>query len=121
MWAHMTLFYASGPDLAVAWSYIAAAQPLAQVGPAPACATGRLDAWDHFHGTQHSGCCTRDTLLRIVAGYGGAHRNRAAADRCLLSLHVASMQRSACVRCCLKPSSPVSTPASSEACLLHWW
>jgi hypothetical protein len=31
MWAHMTLFYASGPDLAVAWSYIAAAQPLAQV------------------------------------------------------------------------------------------
>jgi MFS family permease len=35
MWAHMTLFYASGPDLAVAWSYIAAAQPLAQVMGAP--------------------------------------------------------------------------------------
>lgn len=31
MWAYMTLFYASGPDLAVAWSFIAAAQPLAQV------------------------------------------------------------------------------------------
>lgn len=31
MWAYLTLFYASGPDLAVAWSFIAAAQPLAQV------------------------------------------------------------------------------------------
>jgi hypothetical protein len=48
MWAHMTLFYASGPDLAVAWSYIAAAQPLAQVSPAPACVTGCPDAWGHL-------------------------------------------------------------------------
>ena len=31
MWAYLTLFYAGGPDLAVAWSFIAAAQPLAQV------------------------------------------------------------------------------------------
>lgn len=35
MWAYLTLFYASGPDLAVAWSFIAAAQPLAQVAGAP--------------------------------------------------------------------------------------
>lgn len=46
MWAHMTLFYASGPDLAVAWSYIAAAQPLAQVGPAPVCTPPRPDVRD---------------------------------------------------------------------------
>lgn len=31
MWAYLTRFYAGGPDLALAWSFIAAAQPLAQV------------------------------------------------------------------------------------------
>lgn len=35
MWAYLTRFYAGGPDLAVAWSFIAAAQPLAQVAGAP--------------------------------------------------------------------------------------
>lgn len=31
MWAHLTRFYAGGPELAVAWGFIGAAQPLAQV------------------------------------------------------------------------------------------
>lgn len=31
MWAHLTLFYAGGPELAAAWGFIGAAQPLAQV------------------------------------------------------------------------------------------
>ena len=41
MWAHLTRFYAGGPDLADAWGCIAAAQPVAQVmqsSPTP-CAT----------------------------------------------------------------------------------
>lgn len=33
MWAHLTRFYAGGPDLAAAWGFIGAAQPLAQVLP----------------------------------------------------------------------------------------
>lgn len=33
MWAHLTKFYAGGPDLAAAWGFIGAAQPLAQVLP----------------------------------------------------------------------------------------
>lgn len=32
IWAHLTKFYAGGPDLAAAWGFIGAAQPLAQVG-----------------------------------------------------------------------------------------
>lgn len=35
MWAYLTKFYAGGADLAVAWSFIASAQPLAQVAGAP--------------------------------------------------------------------------------------
>jgi hypothetical protein len=31
MWAHLTKFYAGGPDLTAAWGFIGAAQPLAQV------------------------------------------------------------------------------------------
>lgn len=33
MWAHLTHFYAGGPDLSAAWGFIGAAQPLAQVPP----------------------------------------------------------------------------------------
>ena len=34
MWAHLTHFYAGGPELAAAWGFIGAAQPLAQVNQA---------------------------------------------------------------------------------------
>lgn len=90
MWAHMTLFYASGPDLAVAWSYIAAAQPLAQVSPAPAYAMACPDIWERLLGMLYVDAVP-ESLLGVVTGHGGAHRDRAAADRCLLPLHVTSV------------------------------
>ena len=33
MWGHLTKFYAGGPQLAAAWGFIGATQPLAQVPP----------------------------------------------------------------------------------------
>ncbi|BDA43829.1 Putative tartrate transporter [Coccomyxa sp. Obi] len=53
MWAHITKFYAGGPDLAAAWGFIGAAQPLAQVIGAPV-ASGLLltDGFLHLRGWQ---------------------------------------------------------------------
>ncbi|KAK9915973.1 hypothetical protein WJX75_006795 [Coccomyxa subellipsoidea] len=53
MWAHLTKFYAGGPDLAAAWGFIGAAQPLAQVIGAPV-ASGLLltDGFLNLHGWQ---------------------------------------------------------------------
>lgn len=59
MWAHLTYFYAGGPDLSAAWGFIGAAQPLAQV---------KAQAW-----------CNKTALLFLTLLHGPVclHQTRA--------------------------------------------